>query len=143
VFDTLDIDVWRAARLTEPIRELASSGLVFCLALALAGFLLSFVVRWQAAAPLLTLVALPAAGAANVHPFLVALISLVSTQVWFLPTRAWCISRSTTAPASFSRTRARGASLGLGVRSCWHRSAPRFRYGARWGSSVKSPTRFG
>jgi anion transporter len=85
VFDTLDIDVWFAARLTEPIRELAANGLVFCLALAIAGFMIAFVVRWQAAAPLLTLIALPAAGAAGVHPFLVALISLVSTQVWFLP----------------------------------------------------------
>jgi len=85
VFDRLDIDVWLAARLTEPIRAFAANGLVFCLALAVAGFLLSFVVRWQAAAPLLTLIALPAAGAAQVHPFLVALIALVSTQVWFLP----------------------------------------------------------
>jgi di/tricarboxylate transporter/CRP-like cAMP-binding protein len=85
VFDTLDIDAWFAARLTEPIREFAASGLVFCLALAIAGFALAFLVRWQAAAPLLTLIALPAASAAAVHPFLVALISLVSTQVWFLP----------------------------------------------------------
>jgi hypothetical protein len=85
VFDTLDIDGWFAARLTEPIREFGAQGLLFCLALALAGFALSFVVRWQAAAPLLTLIALPAASAANVSPFLVALISLVSTQVWFLP----------------------------------------------------------
>ena len=85
VFDTLDIDGWFAARLTEPIRQFGAHGLLFCLALALAGFALSFIVRWQAAAPLLTLIALPAAGAANVNPFLVALISLVSTQVWFLP----------------------------------------------------------
>jgi anion transporter len=85
VFDTLDIDSWFAARLTGPIGDSGASGLVFCLALALAGFALAFVVRWQAAAPLLTLIALPVAGAAHVHPFLVALISLVSTQVWFFP----------------------------------------------------------
>jgi CRP-like cAMP-binding protein/di/tricarboxylate transporter len=85
VFDTLNIDAWLAASLAEPVRMLAGSSLGFCLALALAGFALAFVVRWQAAAPLLTLISLPAAGAAGVHPFLVALISLVSTQVWFLP----------------------------------------------------------
>jgi hypothetical protein len=51
----------------------------------LVGFALSFVIRWQAAAPLLTLLALPMAGPAHVDPFLVALISLVSTQVFFLP----------------------------------------------------------
>jgi di/tricarboxylate transporter len=85
VFDTLDIDGWFAARLTEPIRVFGAHGIVFCFAVALAGFALSFIVRWQAAAPLLTLIALPAASAANVHPFVVALIALVSTQVWFLP----------------------------------------------------------
>jgi CRP-like cAMP-binding protein/di/tricarboxylate transporter len=85
VFDTLDIGAWLADVLAAPIRAVAGSSLSFCLALAVAGFVLSFVVRWQAAAPLLTLVALPAAGASGVHPFLVALISLVSTQVWFLP----------------------------------------------------------
>jgi hypothetical protein len=46
---------------------------------------IAFIVRWQAAAPLLTLIALPAASTAGVHPFLVALISLVATQVWFFP----------------------------------------------------------
>jgi CRP-like cAMP-binding protein/di/tricarboxylate transporter len=85
VFDTLEIGTWLARGLAAPIAAVAGSPLVFCLALALAGFALSFVVRWQAAAPLLTLVALPAAGASGVHPFLIALISLVSTQVWFLP----------------------------------------------------------
>jgi di/tricarboxylate transporter/CRP-like cAMP-binding protein len=85
VFDTLNIGEWIASRLAAPIAAVAGSSLVFCLALALAGFALSFVVRWQAAAPLLTLIALPAASAAGIHPFLVALISLVSTQVWFLP----------------------------------------------------------
>jgi hypothetical protein len=64
---------------------MALGSLSFCLALAVVGFCLSFIVRWQAAAPLLTLVALPAAAAAQVHPFLVALVALVSTQVWFLP----------------------------------------------------------
>ncbi|MFO0522391.1 MAG: SLC13 family permease [bacterium] len=85
VFTTLGIDTWLGARLAGMIQSMALGSLSFCLALALVGFCLSFIVRWQAAAPLLTLVALPAAGAAQVHPFLVALVALVSTQVWFLP----------------------------------------------------------
>ncbi len=85
VFTTLGIDAWLGARLAGLIQSMALGSLSFCLALALVGFCLSFIVRWQAAAPLLTLVALPAAGAADVHPFLVALVALVSTQVWFLP----------------------------------------------------------
>ena len=43
------------------VRALAGGATVFCLALVVAGFALAFLVRWQAAAPLLTLVALPVA----------------------------------------------------------------------------------
>jgi di/tricarboxylate transporter len=85
VFASLGIDAWLARILAGPISALSGSSLVFCLTLAIAGFALSFIVRWQAAAPLLTLVALPAASAAQVQPFLVALISIVSTHAWFLP----------------------------------------------------------
>jgi CRP-like cAMP-binding protein/di/tricarboxylate transporter len=85
VFDALGIDSWLAGALAAPVRGLAGNAVLFCLALAVAGFVLAFVVRWQAAAPLLTLVALPTADPAGVHPFLVGLIALVSTQVWFLP----------------------------------------------------------
>jgi anion transporter len=85
VFASLGIDAWLARILSGPIAALSGESLVFCLALAVSGFALSFIVRWQAAAPLLTLVALPAASAAQVHPFLVGLISIVSTHAWFLP----------------------------------------------------------
>jgi CRP-like cAMP-binding protein/di/tricarboxylate transporter len=85
VFAALGIDAWLALALAGPVRALAGSATVFCLALVVAGFALAFLVRWQAAAPLLTLVALPVAESAGVHPFLVGLIALVATQVWFLP----------------------------------------------------------
>jgi di/tricarboxylate transporter len=85
VFATLEIDAWLTLALSGPVRALAGGTVTFCLALTLAGFALSLVVRWQAAAPLLTLIALPAGASAGVHPFLVALIALVATQVWFLP----------------------------------------------------------
>ena len=85
VFQMLRVDGWLASRLAGPIGALASSSLMFCMALTLVGFALSFVIRWQAAAPLLTLVALPVAGAAHVNPILIALICLIATQVWFLP----------------------------------------------------------
>lgn len=85
VFQALHVDAWLAQALAAPIGAVATHSALFCIALALVGFAASFVIRWQAAAPLLTLVALPVAGAAHVDPFLVALICLVSTQVWFLP----------------------------------------------------------
>jgi DASS family divalent anion:Na+ symporter len=88
VFDALKIDDWLGASLSAPVALLGGNALVFCIALTLLGYVLAFVVRWQAAAPLLTLVAMPIAGAVGVHPFLVALISLVSTQVWFLPSQS-------------------------------------------------------
>ena len=85
VFSALQIDRWLAELLATPVGALAATPTLFCIGLALAGFALSLVVRWQAAAPLLTLVATPAASAAGIHPFLVALIALVATQAWFLP----------------------------------------------------------
>ena len=85
VFSTLGVDQWLGARLAAPLGAIAGNSTAFCLLLALAGFALSFVVRWQAAAPLLTLVAMPVAAGVGVDPFVAALVALVSTQVWFLP----------------------------------------------------------
>ncbi len=85
VFSSLGVDQWLGARLAAPLGGFAGGGAGFCLLLAIVGFVLSFVVRWQAAAPLLTLVAMPVAASIGVHPFIAAVVSLVSTQVWFLP----------------------------------------------------------
>jgi divalent anion:Na+ symporter, DASS family len=46
---------------------------------------LAFVVRWQAAAVLLTLVLAPAAVALGINPWVVGIIALVATNTWFLP----------------------------------------------------------
>jgi DASS family divalent anion:Na+ symporter len=85
VFTALGIDRWLAESLAGPIQVLGASPVLFCLALAAAGFILSLVVRWQAAAPLLTIVAMPAAATFGIHPFVVAVIALIATGVWFLP----------------------------------------------------------
>jgi anion transporter len=112
VFGALGIDAWLAVALAEPVRALAGGAAVFCLALALAGFALAFLVRWQAAAPLLTLVALPAAEPAGVHPFLVGLIALVATQVWFLPYQSTVyLALYHGSGALFSHRAARGLAL--------------------------------
>jgi anion transporter len=88
VFRLLQLDRWLAEALSAPVQALAASPTSFCLGLALAGFLLSLVVRWQAAAPLLTLVAMPAAATIGIHPLVVALTALVATQVWFFPSQS-------------------------------------------------------
>ncbi|HEX2828647.1 MAG TPA: SLC13 family permease [Burkholderiales bacterium] len=88
LFTQLKIGDWLGTALAEPVAMLKGNALLFCIALTLLGYLLALVVRWQAAAPLLTLVAMPVAAAIGIHPFVVALISLVATQVWFLPTQS-------------------------------------------------------
>jgi CRP-like cAMP-binding protein/di/tricarboxylate transporter len=85
VFRTLAIDRWLAEALSTPLQALAQRPAAFCLGLALTGFALSLVIRWQAAAPLLTLVATPPAATIGIHPLVVALVALVATQAWFLP----------------------------------------------------------
>jgi len=45
VFSALKIDTWIAASVAGPIQAVAGSGIVFCLALTVIGFALSFVVR--------------------------------------------------------------------------------------------------
>ena len=103
--------------------------LLFCLALTVVGFALSFVIRWQAAAPLLTLLALPLADAAHVHPFLIALISLVATQVCFLPYQSTVYLAFYHGSGELFRIARRAPSPGCGGRSCSFRWSPRGRCG--------------
>ncbi|HLH25288.1 MAG TPA: SLC13 family permease [Chloroflexota bacterium] len=84
VFVHLGLDTWLANHLADALAPVAGSPLQFALALTLASFALSFVVRWQAAAVLLTLVLAPAAVALGVSPWVVGIIALVATNTWFL-----------------------------------------------------------
>src|SRR5581483_9431535 len=85
VFVHLGLDTWLAGRLAAALGPLAGSPLQFALALTLASFALAFVVRWQAAAVLLTLILAPAAVALGVSPWVVGIIALVGTNTWLLP----------------------------------------------------------
>jgi divalent anion:Na+ symporter, DASS family len=58
---------------------------VFVLVLVLLCFAVSFVVRWQAAAPLITIALAPVASASGMHPFIVGLIALVAGNGFFFP----------------------------------------------------------
>jgi di/tricarboxylate transporter len=85
IFARTGIDGWMAERLGGVASDLALTPLVFLLALSLFCFAISFVLRWQAAAPLVTIAFAPLASAAGIHPFLVGLIAVLAGNTFFLP----------------------------------------------------------
>ena len=85
VFVQLQLDAWLAGRLAVVLGPLAGSSIVFTLALTIASFALSFLVRWQAAGVLLTLVLAPVATVLGINPWVVGMIALVATNTFFLP----------------------------------------------------------
>jgi anion transporter len=85
VFKHTALDRWMADRIAATVGDLTATPVVFVLALALLCFAVSFVVRWQAAAPLITIALAPVASAAGVHPFVVGLVALVAGNGFFLP----------------------------------------------------------
>jgi DASS family divalent anion:Na+ symporter len=85
VFSSLEIDRWLAAVATEPLAPLAGNVLAFLLAVAVAGYLLNLLVRWQAACVLMTLVLVPVAVPFQIEPWVIGITALVTTNMWFLP----------------------------------------------------------
>lgn len=85
VFRVLKVDAWLATLVANPLAPLATRPVLFLVALALAGYLLNLVVRWQAACVLMTLVLVPAVAPLGVDPWVVGITALVTTNMWFLP----------------------------------------------------------
>ena len=74
-----------ADRVAAAVGDLSASPGAFVVILALLCFAIGFVVRQQAAAPLITIALAPVASAAGVHPFLVGLIAVLAGNGFFLP----------------------------------------------------------
>jgi di/tricarboxylate transporter len=85
VFHTLGVDAWLAARAAVVLAPLGTSPTACVVAVALAGYALNFVVRWQAACGLMTLVLVPVAVPLGIDPWVVGITALISTNMWFLP----------------------------------------------------------
>jgi anion transporter len=85
VFSHTGLDRWVAENVSGVMGDLSSSRVTFVVALALFCFAISFIVRWQAAAPLITIALAPVASAAGIHPYIVGLISVVACNTFFLP----------------------------------------------------------
>ena len=85
VFGHTGLDRWMADLVTANAGGLMASPTLFVVALTLLCFATSFVVRWQAAAPLITIALAPVASASGMHPFIVGLVAVIACNGFFLP----------------------------------------------------------
>jgi anion transporter len=85
VFSDTGLDKWIAGAVSGPIGNLAAMPVLFVAALTVLCFAVSFVLRWQAAAPLITIALAPVASAGGIHPFVVGLVALIACNGFFLP----------------------------------------------------------
>jgi anion transporter len=85
VFARTGLDRWIADWVVVTMGDLSKLRVAFVVILTLACFGISFVVRWQAAAPLVTIAIAPVATAAGIHPFVVGLIAVIACNGFFVP----------------------------------------------------------
>ena len=85
VFGRTGLDRWVAEGVAGAMGDLSASRVAFVVALTVFCFGVSFVLRWQAAAPLVTIALAPVASGAGIHPFVVGLIAVVACNGFFLP----------------------------------------------------------
>jgi anion transporter len=85
VFADTGLDRWLANLATQSVGGFASTPVLFIATLTLLCFALSVVMRWQAAAPLLTISLAPVAISAGIDPWVVALVALIACNGFFLP----------------------------------------------------------
>jgi di/tricarboxylate transporter/CRP-like cAMP-binding protein len=85
VFTDTQLDTWLASIATQLVGGLATTPVLFIAALSLLCFALSLVMRWQAAAPLLTISLAPLAVGAGIDPWVIALTALIACNGFFLP----------------------------------------------------------
>jgi len=117
VFTTAAVDRWVAGAVSASVRGLAGTPVVFVGALTLLCFAVSLVLRWQAAAPLLTIALGPVAAAAGISPFIVGLVTLIACNGFFLPYQSttYLALYHGTGGGLFTHRQARLAALAYGV----------------------------
>jgi di/tricarboxylate transporter len=79
------VDGWISGIVAATVSDVAKSPVLFVAALTLVCFAVSLVVRWQAAAPLITIALAPGAAAAGINPFVVGLVAVIACNGFFLP----------------------------------------------------------
>jgi di/tricarboxylate transporter len=76
---------WFGHLVVDTVGVLTGTPVVFVAALTMLCFAVSFVLRWPAAASLLTIALAPVAGAAGINPLIVGLVTLIACNTFFLP----------------------------------------------------------
>jgi anion transporter len=117
VFARTGLDRWITDRVTVAMGDLKSIRVAFLLLLTLFCFAISFVVRWQAAAPLVTIAMTPIASAAGVHPFIVGVIAVIACNGFWVPYQSttYLALYAGTAGQVFSHGQATPAAIAYGV----------------------------
>jgi di/tricarboxylate transporter/CRP-like cAMP-binding protein len=85
VFTDTQLDQWLAGIATQAVGGLASTPVAFVAALSLLCFALSLVMRWQAAAPLLTISLAPVGIGSGIDPWVIGMIALMACNGFLLP----------------------------------------------------------
>jgi di/tricarboxylate transporter len=117
VFSDTGLDRWIAGAVSGVVGNLAAVPVLFVAALTLLCFAVSFVLRWQAAAPLITIALAPVADAAGIHPFVVGLVALIACNGFFLPYQSttYLAMYHGSGGKLFTHAQARPAAIAYGV----------------------------
>jgi len=117
VFTGASVDRWVATLAAATVTDLAGTPVVFIAALTMLCFAVSLVLRWQAAAPLLTIALSPVAAAAGINPFVVGLVAVIACNGFFLPYQSttYLALYHGTGGRLFTHRQARLAAIAYGV----------------------------
>jgi di/tricarboxylate transporter len=85
VVSSTKLDTWMGALIAGLLGGAGTAPGLFVGLLALVCLGLGFVLRWQAAVPLLVLALSPVATSAHIDPWVVALVALTATNTFFMP----------------------------------------------------------
>lgn len=85
VFSSTGVDRWLAGFVAGVVGDLSGAPVLFVAALTLLCFVVSLFLRWQAAAPLITIAIGPVAAEAGISGLVVGLVALIACNGFFLP----------------------------------------------------------
>ena len=117
VFASSGLDRWLAGLVAGTATDLADTPMLFVAGLTLFCYGLSLVLRWAAAAPLLTLALGPVAGAVGIDPWVVAIVALTACNGFFLPYQStiYLALYQGTGGRLFSHAQARPVAIAYGL----------------------------
>lgn len=85
IFSYTHFDAWLSVALGDLLRRFTSNSSTFLLLFTLLCFPVSMVIRWQAAAPFMTLAMAPVAIALGINPLIIGIIAVIACNIFFYP----------------------------------------------------------